>query len=772
MKFLNLNTGYSFDGLWTENQTKGYIFWFPDEQSINLTYTMPICVLTTAEDTDIDADMSVPALTLTMEDNDIFSFIVIDDKTDTIDGYTFTEPIYTNTITTIPEKIGNYYAHIFNIACTSQNEGEYICKINIGDEGYIRVGADFYGECEPAYINLSNMGVEIPDMVQKAIYDSNVHEDFTDNILINRKFKELLSNYWDIIANKGSYKSLINSLEWFEWNDNLKIREIWKHDEAGKTIFDDREIMSIFEDKIKNYANNFIKTTYVSLYYCMQDELPSYDNEMNPQLNDLVFKWSRNDLQLKIALLAQFFGAYFMPIHMSILHAAVEDKVFTNTIKALHGADVKHEDCFGDFNYVECNVKDNDIFKLTNVRSQTTSGTIYNDINSVFGVDTFPTDKSIGNIELFANQYYTGPGVIIPFIMKIPNQLLGDFVKQTIVDVNEDRHIMYDRFDVNNNKELFHDEHNECSCEVNPKIDIKFNLLLKEANDYALRFTFILASGKTINKKLNISVADVDNLNINIYKVKAKDDTKGFTYEDFADMTNSQYFFKIQPTQYNDPNAATYYQYLPYMLPDDPRYINYDGIKLTRTVVVDVRDRLQSEIDFISGIMSKNFLKFVKYDYTDPENHRIAYMIFVSKRFYADVPKSLFDNVFYYTFNVIRNDLGFYPQFHNLEKMDGTSIDDYTINQYEAVCCAAEINDGKIVQPFRYGHLITGSEWTFDNVITGETLTHPVSSRKPFIVKTNTRVNDGYYNISFKYSLSNGISDECKLDSAFRIKSI
>ena len=773
MKFLDLNTGYSFDALWTGLQSKGYVFWFPNEQSINLTYTMPICVLTTAEDADIDADMSVPALTLTMEDNDIFSFIVNDEKTDTIDGYTFTEPRYTNTITTIPEKIGNYYAHVVNIACSSKVEGEFICKIKIGDSGYIRVGADFYGEWEPTYINLSNMGVEIPDTVQKAIYDSNVHEDLTDNILINRKFKELLSNYWDIIANKGSYKSLKNALEWFEWNDNLKIREIWKHSETGKIIFDDREILSIFEDKIKNYTNNFVKTSYISLYCSLQNELPSYDNEMNPELEEAVFKWSRNDLQLKIALLAQFFGIYFMPIHTSILHAAAEDVVFTNTIKALHAAEAKREDSFGDFNYVECNVKDHDIFKLTNVRAQTTDSTVYKDANNVFGVDIFPTDSQINNIELFANQYYTGPGVIIPFIMKIPNQEIGDFVKQTIVYINDDKHIMYDRFDVNTNKQLFHNEHTvECSCDKAPKIDIRFNLLLKEANAYDLRFSFILASGKTITKKLNISVIDVDNLNINIYKVRSKDDTKGFTYEDFADTTSSKYFFKIQPISYSNNNDATYYQYLPYMLPEDLRYNNYKGIKLTRTVVVDVRDRLQSEITFIRAIMYNDFLEFAKYDYTDPENPQITYLIFVSKKFYADVPNSLFDNVFYYTFNIIRNDLGFYPQFHYLEKMDGNSIDDYTINQYEAVCCAAEINNGKSVEPFRYGHLINDSEWTFNNVITGDSLMHPVSSRMPFIAKTTTPIKDGYYDVSFKYSLTNGVTNECRLNSAFRIKSI
>jgi hypothetical protein len=200
IKFLNLETGYSFDGLWNETQKKGYIFWFPKEQSINLTYTMPIAFITDSQN----------HINISIENNDIFSFITLDSTETLFDGYKFDgKPKYSNTISTevIETPVNNKYIHYFNIACKSENVGEYICRINIGDKGYIRVGADFYGEHEPLYINLSNMGIELSTYVQKAIYDANVHEDLKDDILINRKFKELLSNYWDIIANKGSYKS-------------------------------------------------------------------------------------------------------------------------------------------------------------------------------------------------------------------------------------------------------------------------------------------------------------------------------------------------------------------------------------------------------------------------------------------------------------------------------------------------------------------------------------------------------------------------------------
>lgn len=751
MKFLDLNTGYSFDGLWTEDQSKGYIFWFPNEQSTNITYSMPICLLTKYRD----------EIELRIEENDIFEFITHSNETETIDGYIFNKPVTSKTLTLKfrdAEQVGNYYARVFNIACKSKVEGEYICKISIGDEGYIRVGADFYNECENTYINLSNMGVEIPETVQKAIYDSNVHEDYKDNIIINRKFKELLSNYWELVANKGSYKSLINSLKWFEWDKELVIKEIWKRNEAGIIMFDDRDLISIFEDKISESFENMSKTTYMSLYYSAFNELDSYDSEFNPVLAETAMKWSKDDMRLKIALLSQFFGTFFMPIHTSILHATVEDKVFTNTIKAISGAHTNRNDSFGDFTYVNSNVKSGDVFKMTNVRAQVSDTTMFgvkhDQSELTFGVDPFPANVKINDFQTFASKYYTGPGVIIPIEFEIPNQTAGDFIKQTTIDFTSNANTIsrldfYNRIYVRNGKFV-----------------IKFNYLAKESMKHELRFMFITASSKTISHKLEINVEDADNLIINVYKVQAKDDSNGLTMQDFLNTSNNDHFFKV-----TKENNNYYIQYLPYMLPDNPLYKDYKGLKLTRTVIFDIQNKNGKgrqyndyEILVIRGLMDDTFLEFEKYD----ENNKLMYLIYVSKYFYAELPHELIEK----KYNIIRNDLGFYPQFHDLKLMTGNNLENYTVSQYEAVCCAAEINHGRKNERFRYGHMIDTAEWTFSNTSTLENIEHPTSLRLPFVAKKNKGLNPGYYDISFKYSLTNGVKDECRRDSAFRIKVI
>ena len=821
MKFLNLETGYSFDGLWTNEQSKGYIFWFPSEQSINITYTMPICIVS-KEQLDDNTVISI-------EDNDVFSFISHTADSITVDGFDFDgKPKYMSTMTVGDldcEIINNNYIYVFNVACKSIEEGEYVCKITIGDYGYIRVGADFYGENESLYVNLANFGVEIPETIQKAIYDSNVHEDFKDNILINRKFKELLSNYWDVIANKGSYKSLQNSLKWFEWGDKLEIKEIWRHLIADKSFFNDEEVVSIFESKLNDSFENYVKTTYISLYCSLYDELTAdvvfydyndycnnynsvainaivkltkstddhpagfyrvidkkvlqyisnteYDSEFNPVLIDAVLKYSINDIKLKLSLLAQFFGAFFLPIHMSILHAVAETKVFTNTIKTVLGSVMKRNDCFGSFEYVESNIKDDSIYKMTNVRAQVTDATTFaikwkdpkydKDGNVVeeynhtwFGVDEFTSkgkvDKS--NINTFAVQYYTGPGLILPIEMIIPNQYEKDMIHHTIADVMYNDHVerlhFYDKFVMSQNK-----------------FKIKFNYLIKEAADYTIRFTFFTAAGKTITRTLKFTVEDADNLCINVYKVQAKDDTNGLTYDDFNDTDSCGYLFKAQKTD----KPEYYTQVLPYMLPTNPLYESYKGIKLSRFVIFDIQNKNDRAYKYgkyeqmvIRGLMDNDFLEFDRVD----DDGNITYMVFVSKYFYADIPQEILDK----KFNIIRNELIFLPQFHKLTLMTGLNADNYTVSQYEAVCCAAEINTLYGVKPFRYSHLIDSAEWTFINATDNSMVYHPSTSRAPFVATEKTYINPGYYDISFKYSLTNGIADECKLDSGFRIKVI
>jgi hypothetical protein len=770
MKFLNLNTGYSFDALWTGDQEKGYIFWFPKEQSVGLTYTMPIAIVTES-----NPNEEPEKLTLTIEENDIFSFIESTNIETCIDGYVFNgEPVYSKTITTNPVAVNEVptntkYVHIFNVACRAENVNEYICKIVIDKYGYIRVGADFYGEYEPAYINLSNMGVELPLSIQKAVYDSNVHEDLTDNILINRKFKELLSNYWDIVANKGSYKSLLNSLEWFEWGNKLKMHEIYRRNEADNLFFNDKNLVASINEQIETTFNNFVKTTYISLYCDIYNETPNYDSEHNPILENIVFDWALNDIKLKLSLLAKYLGTYFLPIHISLLHATVESKVFTNTIKIIHNGEINRIDQFADFDYVKCNIKETDTFGIVNVQLEKDTNTFY----------------------ITSDEFYNGPGALIPIELTISNRYQSEFVKQTIIDYIDEfnEHKLYKCNNVFNAK--FNNDNDRY------EIPMQFILLVKRPKQYELNFTFILSSSKTLSKKVLINVKDIDNLNINLYRVQAKDDKIGFSRDDFYSEGCSKYFFRIQPHTDNVLNQY-YTNYLPYLGTSYWDNEDYTGIKLNKTIVLQTLGTTKFNDSTVytdtigSALVNDNFLYFCKTNSTN----EVTYLTFVSKKFCDETSSNALlksiNNVVFGTdadgdiiikqaesteknnskaFKVIRNEYGFYPQFHTIKELEGNTIEDYTIKPYEAICAAAEISMGSEVIPFRYGHLITDIEWSFYNHLTNENINLPqsVSSQQPFIADNNKLLSPGYYDITFKYKLGNE-TKKCNLDSAFRIK--
>ena len=161
--------------------------------------------------------------------------------------------------------LNTIYIHMLYIIASSQDAGEYIETIKIDGEEFL-IGSDFYNENEILKSNLQNIGFEVPDAIQKAIYEVNLREESRDNIILNRKFKELLLEHVNILSNKGSYNSLINSLNWFEYGDLVKIQEYWKNTE---NIYYRSDLTSIIKDSLQDLLQTHIKTTYIGLYLAL-----------------------------------------------------------------------------------------------------------------------------------------------------------------------------------------------------------------------------------------------------------------------------------------------------------------------------------------------------------------------------------------------------------------------------------------------------------------------------------------------------------------------
>lgn len=261
--FVNINNGRVYNG------DMPYVHWFDGQQSIDLVYVQKLCVIAT----DFKLHVHLP-------ENDVFHLLNVesilqpDENPTILDQITYKDiqAMYCNDLDLSGARYerSDYYVYMIYIAGSSNIAIEAKESIFIGNNEYT-IGADFYDEREELKINVGNQGLDLPESIQRAIYPSNVHEEAKDNILLNRKYKELLMDYMSILGDRGSYSSLINSLNWFEYGDLLHMKEFWKHYEGDRVEFNNQPLSQVLQDTAKSMLSEYTKTTYIGIYCACQD---------------------------------------------------------------------------------------------------------------------------------------------------------------------------------------------------------------------------------------------------------------------------------------------------------------------------------------------------------------------------------------------------------------------------------------------------------------------------------------------------------------------
>ena len=274
IEFVDLKTGKLFH----VGPNDPYTFWFDEGQSINLNYVKPICFISDQSIVHISCNSPVFSLLKQLDESfpewwehnqtvinakayaDLTELKIRPNDIYQLNGYRWRN-------NTMPS--GHYlWVYIVYVLASSKDAGQIRDKFKIEDVEY-EVGADFYTPNEILKSNLENFDVSIPESIQKAIFDVDVHEESNDNITLNRKYKELLMNYWDIVANKGSYKSLINSLAWFEWGELVRIEEVWKRHGRNMEDYFHTELNRPLDPEFISQLKHNAKTTYIGLYMAL-----------------------------------------------------------------------------------------------------------------------------------------------------------------------------------------------------------------------------------------------------------------------------------------------------------------------------------------------------------------------------------------------------------------------------------------------------------------------------------------------------------------------
>ena len=305
IRFIDLRNGNVFNG------EQPYTFWFEEGQSVSFNYVRKICFVSTKYEHTISLDSPVfTLLDISKITEHTGALEILDQQkyyslepTDTLPGLKVPADVHSLTLTGTP--YNNLYVYMIYILGRSVSSGEFKDVFYIDDTPY-NIGADFYNEDERLSINLGNYGMDLPYEVQKAVYDTNVHEELRDNITMNRKYKELLLEYFDILVNKGNYKSLLDSLNWFEYGNLVSMREFWN--EKGTPYYYYEELNRIAEDDFMMKVSEMIKKTYIGIYLGLKKLKRSADGKSIEYENHHNYVWHNDNQDIQWATLLQLDG--------------------------------------------------------------------------------------------------------------------------------------------------------------------------------------------------------------------------------------------------------------------------------------------------------------------------------------------------------------------------------------------------------------------------------------------------------------------------------
>jgi hypothetical protein len=547
VRFIDVNTGNVYNG------NTPYVHWFEGKQSVGLNYDKRFIILSDKKEIDIQLNSEVFYLVDPSKLLDEESKVSKYDK-----EYYNLNNLKTDKLHSVGVPYDSYFIHSFNIIAQGNYVGEITDDLYIGNEHFI-LGADFYDENESLGINLANFGAEISNEVQRAIYEKNIDEQKVDFILMNRKFKELLNEYINVLGNKGSYKSLVNALKWFEYGELTKIYEFWKRPEPNKNYLTIKDLSSIANTRTEELLLSNSKTTFIGIglalnkiktidgeivYEDKYEELPNtlqLLNEPNPVLEDNSLLWSKEDMSLKMSLLGNFFATYFMPIHLDLLFSTIEKTIYTDTIKLVSFPKLDRFDYIDDLSSFICNIEKT--YYLSNVETYTYPDTIFGFENNlskninyrdehleILGVETSAPEFHEGMSEeeileygkAYNLQYYKGIGVVIPFKCEL-SILPSDVITKASIKVFRTYYNEIER--VNEESLLERDRYDIKYTQEGNKAYVNFNLLMKSVGDYKVQLTFRRSDGFEYIKTLKYSVSDENYSELTMYKLVPKEQT-------------------------------------------------------------------------------------------------------------------------------------------------------------------------------------------------------------------------------------------------------
>ena len=223
-----------------------------------------------------------------------------------------------------------------NFALQADVEGVYAGQLEIVDVTYVNqenvlftlsIEGEVVSEDERLGSMLENLGRDITTDQELILRDSDVNEDNPDFILLNQKRKEMLLQGDQIWPYVGSYKGLVNIINWFGYYD-IRIKEYWLNVNVDDAYYNKyRQVPITFQLKDKTESGeqlgllpskHYKKSNLFGLFYDIVRDSKQVDEYGIPVTED-AFAYTNEEVLIKLFALKGYLKQKFLPLNTRIV---------------------------------------------------------------------------------------------------------------------------------------------------------------------------------------------------------------------------------------------------------------------------------------------------------------------------------------------------------------------------------------------------------------------------------------------------------------------
>ena len=229
-----------------------------------------------------------------------------------------------------------------NIALESENAGIHKRILSVSFDSSIIARIEFYGEVESEderlKILLSNLGASLENEDFMLFKSHDISEQHPDYKLLNRKRKELLLELNNIKPFVGTYKAILNAIDFFGY-DKITLKEYWINVDKSSKTFGKLHAVPVPNSsvrgemtrklmKIKVPSTTQKKTSRFSLVYRLNEPDGTYDQWDIANVEE-TFDYTPEEVLIKLYGLKNRLQRDFLPLEAKIIDITGEGDYFS-----------------------------------------------------------------------------------------------------------------------------------------------------------------------------------------------------------------------------------------------------------------------------------------------------------------------------------------------------------------------------------------------------------------------------------------------------------